>query len=115
MSISFRKIRWVVAGAALVLVFALAAGTWFRADSAQVGGEVADAGSYAPVTILIDERRNSVHFSCDRMASFLASYENAEVSKVARELEAKVEALLIVAADCSRLPRVDCLAGRAVT
>ena len=37
MSISFRKIKWIVAGAALVLVGALAAGTWFRADSAQVG------------------------------------------------------------------------------
>ena len=36
MSISFRKIQWIVAGAALVLVGALAAGTWFRADSAQV-------------------------------------------------------------------------------
>ena len=37
MSISFRKIQWIVAGAALVLVGALAAGTWFRADSAEVG------------------------------------------------------------------------------
>jgi hypothetical protein len=35
MSISFRKIQWIVAGAALVLVGALAAG--FRADSAEVG------------------------------------------------------------------------------
>jgi len=39
MSISFRKIQWIVAGAALVLVGALAAGTWFRADSAQVGDQ----------------------------------------------------------------------------
>ena len=37
MNVSFRKIQWIVAGAALVLVGALAAGTWFRADSAQVG------------------------------------------------------------------------------
>jgi hypothetical protein len=37
MSVSFRKIQWIVAGAALVLIGALAAGTWFRADSAQVG------------------------------------------------------------------------------
>src|SRR5262245_52328175 len=36
MNISFRKIQFIVAGAALVLVGALAAGTWFRADSAQV-------------------------------------------------------------------------------
>ena len=39
MSISFRKIQWIVAGAALVLVGALAAGTWFRADSAEVGDQ----------------------------------------------------------------------------
>jgi quercetin dioxygenase-like cupin family protein len=40
MSISFRKIRWIVPGAALVLVGALAAGTCFRADSAEVGDQV---------------------------------------------------------------------------
>src|SRR5215510_3407133 len=40
MSISFRKIRWIVAGAVLVLVGALAAGTWFRADSAELGDQV---------------------------------------------------------------------------
>ena len=38
MSISFRKIRWIVASA-LVLVGALAAGTWLRADSAEVGDQ----------------------------------------------------------------------------
>jgi quercetin dioxygenase-like cupin family protein len=38
MSISFRKIQWIAAGAALVSVGALAAaGTWFRADSAELG------------------------------------------------------------------------------
>jgi len=36
MGISFRKIQWIVAGAAWVLVGALAAGTWFRADSAEL-------------------------------------------------------------------------------
>ena len=55
---------------------------------------VPDAGSYAPVTILIDERPDGVHISYDRMASFLAPYENAAALKVARELDAKVEALL---------------------
>src|ERR1044072_8771071 len=40
MSISFRKIQWIVAGAALGFVGALAAGTWFRADSAEVGDQV---------------------------------------------------------------------------
>jgi len=55
---------------------------------------VPDAGSYAPVTILIDERSDGVHLSYDRMASFLATYQNTEALKVARELDAKVEALL---------------------
>ena len=55
---------------------------------------VSDAGSYAPVTIVIDERPDGVHMSYDRMASLLAPYENAEALKVARDLDAKVEALL---------------------
>ena len=55
---------------------------------------VPDAGSYAPVTILIDESSDGVHLSYDRMASFLATYQNAEALKVARELDAKIEALL---------------------
>ena len=59
---------------------------------------VPDAGSYAPVTILIDERSDGVHLSYDRMASFLAPYENAAALKVGRELDAKVEALLTSAA-----------------
>ena len=59
---------------------------------------VPDAGSYAPVTILIDERSDGVHLSYDRMANFLAPYENAAALKVARELDAKVESLLASAA-----------------
>jgi uncharacterized protein (DUF302 family) len=55
---------------------------------------VPDAGSYAPLTILIDERPDGVHLSYDRMASFLGPYENAAALKVARDLDAKVEALL---------------------
>ena len=55
---------------------------------------VPDAGSYAPVTILINQRSDGVHLSYDRMASFLAPYENAEALKVAKDLDAKVEALL---------------------
>jgi uncharacterized protein (DUF302 family) len=57
-----------------------------------------DAGSYAPVTILVDERPDGVHLSYDRVASFLAPYGNMEASKVARKLDAKVEALLASAA-----------------
>lgn len=55
---------------------------------------VPDAGSYAPVTILIDERPDGVHFSYDTMAGFLAVYGNAAALKVAQELDGKVERLL---------------------
>jgi uncharacterized protein (DUF302 family) len=59
---------------------------------------VADAGSYAPVTILIDERADGVHLSYDRMAGFLAPYGSPEALQVARDLDAKVENLLVEAA-----------------
>jgi uncharacterized protein (DUF302 family) len=59
---------------------------------------VPDAGSYAPVTILIDEREDGTHLSYDRMASFLAPYGNAQALQVAKDLDAKVEALLTAAA-----------------
>ncbi len=58
----------------------------------------ADAGSYAPVTILVDERPEGVRLSYDRMGSFLASYGNDEALKVARDLDAKIETLLTKAA-----------------
>ena len=59
---------------------------------------VPDAGSYAPVTILIDERPEGVHLSYDRMASFLAPYNRSEALQVARDLDHKIEALLTQAA-----------------
>jgi hypothetical protein len=59
---------------------------------------VADAASYAPVTILVDERADGVHLSYDRMASFLAPYGNAAASAVAADLDRKVEMLLVAAA-----------------
>ncbi len=59
---------------------------------------VPDAGSYAPVTILIDERADGVHLSYDRMAAFLAPYDSPEALQVARDLDAKVEKLLVEAA-----------------
>jgi uncharacterized protein (DUF302 family) len=59
---------------------------------------VPDAGSYAPVTILIDERDDGVHLSYDRMASLLAPYGSSEALKVAQDLDAKVESLLVRAA-----------------
>jgi uncharacterized protein (DUF302 family) len=59
---------------------------------------VPDAASYAPVTILIDQRADGVHLSYDRVASFLALYGNAKASTVARDLDSKVETLLCNAA-----------------
>jgi hypothetical protein len=59
---------------------------------------VHDAGSYAPVTLLIDEREDGVHLSYDTMTSYLGSYEKPDALKVARELDAKVEALMTAAA-----------------
>jgi uncharacterized protein (DUF302 family) len=58
---------------------------------------VPDAGSYAPVTSLIDERSDGVHLSYDRMASFLGPYQNADALQVAQDLDAKVESLLTMA------------------
>ena len=60
----------------------------------EMAKHVPDAGSYAPVTILVDERPDGVHLSYDRMASFLASYRNAEALAVARDLDSKIESLL---------------------
>lgn len=55
---------------------------------------VPDAGSYAPVTILIDERSDGVHLSYDRMESYLMPYGSAEALAVARNLDAKITTLL---------------------
>ena len=55
---------------------------------------VPEAGSYAPVTVLIDQRPDGVHLSYDDMAAFLAPYENAEALKIAQDLDAKVKRLL---------------------
>jgi len=64
----------------------------------QMVGIVPDAGSYAPVTTLIDERPDGVHLSYDRMESQLAPYGNYEALRVARDLDATVERLLAAAA-----------------
>jgi uncharacterized protein (DUF302 family) len=64
----------------------------------EMAKHVPDAGSYAPVTVLVDERSDGVHLSYDRMASFLAPYENFDALAVARNLDKKVEALLLEAA-----------------
>jgi len=59
---------------------------------------VPDAGSYAPITVLVDERPDGIHLTYDRMVGYLSAYKNAKASKVAQELDAKVEALLNSAA-----------------
>jgi hypothetical protein len=54
---------------------------------------VPDAASYAPVTILIDERSDGVHLSYDSMASLLAPYGSEAALVVARDLDAKIKNL----------------------
>jgi uncharacterized protein (DUF302 family) len=60
----------------------------------EMAKRVPDAGSYAPVTILLDERPDGVHLTYDKMASLLAPYGNAEALAVARDLDSKIERLL---------------------
>ena len=55
---------------------------------------VPDAGSYAPVTVLIDQRPDGVHLSYDEMASFLAPDGNTDALRIARDLDAKVKRVL---------------------
>ncbi|HEY6344473.1 MAG TPA: DUF302 domain-containing protein [Bryobacteraceae bacterium] len=63
----------------------------------EMAKHVPDAGSYAPVTLLVDERGDGVHLSYDRMASLLAPYGNSDALAVARNLDKKVEALMLEA------------------
>jgi uncharacterized protein (DUF302 family) len=55
---------------------------------------VPDAGSYAPVTVLIDERQDGVHISYDKMESYLLPYGSSEALAVARALDTKITSLL---------------------
>jgi uncharacterized protein (DUF302 family) len=64
----------------------------------EMAKHVPDAGSYAPVTVLVDERADGVHLSYDRMASLLAAYGNHVALQVAKDLDNKVETLLREAA-----------------
>jgi uncharacterized protein (DUF302 family) len=64
----------------------------------EMAKHVPDAGSYAPVKVLVDERPDGVHLSYDRMASFLAPYGNPDALAVAQNLDQKVEDLLREAA-----------------
>jgi uncharacterized protein (DUF302 family) len=64
----------------------------------EMAKSVPDTGSYAPVTILVDERSDGVHLTYDRMVSLLAPYGKADALQVAHELDLKVERLLNEAA-----------------
>jgi hypothetical protein len=64
----------------------------------QMVEHVQAAGSYAPVTILIDERSDGVHLSYDTMASALAPYGSPIAVKIAQDLDEKVKASLEAAA-----------------
>jgi uncharacterized protein (DUF302 family) len=65
----------------------------------EMAKHVPDAGSYAPVTILVDERPDGVHLTYDRMVSLLAPYGNPDALAVARDLDSKIENLLRHSAD----------------
>ena len=69
----------------------------------EMARHVPDAGSYAPVTILVDERPDGVHLSYDTMASLLSPYKNLDAVAVARDLDSKIEVLLRESADCIAL------------
>lgn len=60
----------------------------------EMAKHVPDAASYAPVTLLVDERSDSVYLSYDKMTSFLAPYGNGAALAVARDLDAKIERLM---------------------
>src|SRR5579864_9722039 len=62
----------------------------------EMAKHVPEAGSYAPVTVLVDERGDGVHLSYDRMASLLAPYGNMDAIAAARDLDSKIENLLLL-------------------
>src|SRR5260370_9099440 len=55
---------------------------------------VPEAASYAPVTVLVDERPDGVHLAYDRMASLLATYDNPEALPAAPALDATLAKLI---------------------
>src|SRR5260370_21634879 len=64
----------------------------------EMAKHVPEAGSYAPVTGLVDQRADGVHLSYGWMASFLAAYRNPDALQVAEDLDNKIETLLREAA-----------------
>jgi uncharacterized protein (DUF302 family) len=75
---------------------------------------VPDAASYAPVTILVDERDDGVRLSYDSMASLIAPYDSPTALAIAEDLDTKIEDLIRTAAsgDDERRDKVgDSIAG----
>ena len=64
----------------------------------EMAKHVPDAGSYAPVTVLVDEREDGVHLSYDKMVSFLTPYGNQQALATAHDLDNKIVKLLNEAA-----------------
>jgi hypothetical protein len=64
----------------------------------QLTEHLPDAASYAPASILIDEREDGIHLSYNRIASFLSCYGQPTASTIAQEFDQKVENVLIAAA-----------------
>jgi hypothetical protein len=64
---------------------------------------VPDAASYAPITILVDERADGVHLSYDTLESLLAPYGSQAALAVARHSDEMIERLLEAAADDRRM------------
>jgi hypothetical protein len=60
----------------------------------QMTRHVPDAGSYAPVTILVQETPGGTQVAYDTVASALAPYHDAAASQVARRLDTEVLGLL---------------------
>jgi hypothetical protein len=60
----------------------------------EAGSRKPEAGSYAPITLLIDERLDGVHLGYDKIESFLAPYGSTRALAVARSLDEKVEKLM---------------------
>lgn len=60
----------------------------------EMAKHVPDAASYAPITLLVDERSDGVHLGYDKMASLLAPYGNDAALAVARDLDSKIETMM---------------------
>ena len=60
----------------------------------EMAKHVPDAASYAPVTLLVDERSDGVYLGYDKMTSVLAPYGNGAALAVAWDLDVKIEKLM---------------------